>query len=169
MVRFAHDVKGIGRVALGLAHSTLQVLSVSGVMMLSSYLTSTFGLEGVPSLLAFIGLVWFVGGISGVVGMAGYLWATGCLGLHGTEGYAPLHHQDLKHILRLHIGPDGALTIYPIAVDRVGRRWTLHPDAPAHEPWFASEGPEPEAHLIEPPIRIARARTSRPAVQADTA
>ncbi len=154
MVRFAHDAKGVGRVALGLAHSTLQVLSVSGVLMLSSYLSTTFGLDGVPSLLAFIGLVWFVGGISGMVGMAGYLWATGYLGLHGTEGYAPLHHQDLKHILRLHVGADGALTVYPIAVDRVGRAWRLCPDGAAHEPWFAPVGSEPALHLIEAPIRI---------------
>jgi hypothetical protein len=107
-------------------------------------------------LLAFLGLVWLLGGISGMFGMAGYLWATGHLGLHGTEGYAPLHHADLKHFLRLHIEADGALTIYPIGVDRVGRKWTLRPDAPAHDPWFAPDGPEPEPHLIEQPIRIGR-------------
>jgi hypothetical protein len=89
-----------------------------------------------------------------MMGMAGYLWATGYLGLHGTEAYAPLHHQDQKHFLRLHIGPDGVLTLYPIGVERVGRKWALRPDAPAEEPWFAPDGPEPEPHLIERPIRI---------------
>ncbi len=156
MVRFAHDASGIGRVLLGLAHSTLQVASVAGVMLLASYLSSAFGVDGGWSLLAFLGLVWLLGGISGMVGMAGYLWATGCLGLHNTEAYAPLHHQDLKHFLRLHIGADGALTVYPIGVDRVGRAWTLCPDAPAHAPWFAPEGSEPEPHLIEQPIGIGR-------------
>ena len=43
------------------------------------------------------------------------------MAFHGNEGYAPLHHQDLKHFLRLHIGADGVLTVYPIGVDRVGR------------------------------------------------
>jgi len=154
MVRFAHDASGIGRVLLGLAHSTLQVASVAGVMLAASYLSSTLALDGVWSLLGFLGLVWLLGGISGMVGMAGYLWVTGFLGFHNTEAYAPLHHQDLKHFLRLHIQADGTLTLYPIAIDRVGRKWTLCPDAPAHAPWFAPDGPEPEAHLIEQPIRI---------------
>jgi hypothetical protein len=156
MVRFAHDASGIGRFLLGLTHSTLQVASVAGVMIAASHLSSAFGLEDGWSLFAFLGLVWLLGGISGMFGMAGYLWATGCFGLHNTEAYAPLHHQDLKHVLRLHIQPDGALTLYPIAIDRVGRKWKLCPDAPADAPWFAPAGPEPEPHLIEHPIGIGR-------------
>ena len=31
--------------------------------------------------------------------------------------------QDYKHFLRLHVGTDGALTIWPIKIDRVPRRW----------------------------------------------
>ena len=162
MVRFAHDASGIGRVLLGLAHSSLQVASVAGVMMAASYLSSGAGLEGARSLLAFLGLVWLLGGISGMVGMAGYLWATGYLGLHNTEAYAPLHHQDQKHFLRLHIQSDGTLTVYPVGVERVGRKWTLCPDAPAHAPWFAPDGPEPETHLIERPIRIGRSEAHAP-------
>jgi hypothetical protein len=131
-------------------------------MIAASYLSSAVGLEGVWSLLAFLGLVWLLGGISGMVGMAGYLWATGCLGLHGTEAYAPLHHQDLKHVLRLHIQSDGALTLYPIGIDRVGRKWKLCPDAPAHAPWLAPDGPEPQPHLIEQPIRIGRSDAQAP-------
>ena len=160
MVRFAHDASGIGRVLLGLAHSTLQVASVSGGMIAASYLSSVFAPEGVWSLLTFLGLVWLLGGLSGMMGMAGYLWFTGYLGLHGTEAYAPLHHQDQKHFLRLHIHPDGTLTVYPIGIDRVGRKWKLCPDAPAHAPWFTPDGPDPEPHLIEQPIRIGQPDTA---------
>ena len=106
-------------------------------------------------------MVALLGGISGMMGMAGYLWATGFLGLHNTEAYAPLHHQDQKHFLRLHIGADGSLTLYPIGVERVGRRWALRPDAPPDAPWFAPDGPEPAPHLIEPPIRIGRSGPAR--------
>jgi hypothetical protein len=123
------------------------------MMIAASYVSS--GLEGGWSLFVFMLLVW-LGGIGGVVGMTAYLWATGFLGLHGTEGYAPLHHQDLKHVLRLHIQSDGTLTVYAIAVDRVGRRWRLQPDAAPDAPWFAPDGHEPEARLIEPPIRIGQ-------------
>jgi hypothetical protein len=154
MVRLAHDADGVGRIVLGLTHSGLQLASVAGVMIAASRLSSTSGLHGVPSLAVFLLLIGLLGGIGGTVGMSGYLWATNCLGFHGNEGYAPLHHQDLKHFLRLHIDADGALTVYPIAVDRVGRKWELRPDAPADAPWFAPAGPEPEARLIEEPLTI---------------
>ncbi|MGH3907079.1 MAG: hypothetical protein ACRDTE_23320 [Pseudonocardiaceae bacterium] len=155
MVRFAHDASGVRRFLLGMTHSTLQLAGVAVVMIAASWLSSAFGLTGVWSLVAFLSLVGLVGGIGGMVGMSGYLWATNCFGLHGTEGYASLHHQDLKHFLRLHIEADGALTVYPIGVDRVARKWTLCPDAPAHAPWFVPSGSESEPHLIEKPITIS--------------
>ena len=65
---------------------------------------------------------------------------------------------DYKHFLRLHIDVDGALRVFPVAVDRVGRRWRLCPDAPPHAPWFAPDGPEPQAHLIEEPIRFSSSK-----------
>ncbi len=86
--------------------------------------------------------------------MSGYLWATNCLGFHGNEAFAPLHHADLKHFLRLHIGADGALTVYPVGVDRVGRRWRLAPDDAPDAPWFVPTDGEPRAHLIENPVRV---------------
>ncbi|MEX2658637.1 MAG: hypothetical protein WD232_02995 [Acidimicrobiales bacterium] len=156
MVRFAHDLDGFGRLALGLIHSTLQLASVAGVMIAASLLSTSHDLPGPWSLVTFVVWVALLGGIGGTLGMSGYLWATNCLGIHGNEAYAPLHHQDLKHFLRLHITADGGLTLYPIGVERVGRKWKLCPDAPEQAPWFAPDGPEPEAHLIEAPIRFAR-------------
>jgi len=154
MVRFAHDAGGAVRLLLGLVHSALQLASVAMVMIAASWLSSAHGLRGAWSLIVFLGLIGLMGGIGGMVGLSGYLWATNRLGFHGNEGYAPLHHQDLKHFLRLHITADGALTVYPIGVDRVGRKWRLCPDASPGAPWFAPLGPEPEPHLIEHPIRI---------------
>lgn len=158
MVRFAHAARGISRLLLGLVHWTLQLASVAAVLIVASRLSTAFGLPGGWSFVVFLGLVGLLGGIGGTVGMSGYLWATNLLGLHGNEGYAPLHHQDLKHFLRLHIDAGGDLTVYPIGVDRVGRKWQLRPDAAAHAPWFAPSGPEPEPHLIEQPIRIEPSR-----------
>lgn len=155
MVRFAHEASGLTRLLFGLVHSSLQLLSVAGVMVAASRLISAAGLQGAPSLLGFLGLVFLLGGIGGTVGISGYLWATNCLGFHGNEGYAPLHHMDLKHFLRLHVDGDGDLTVYPIGIDRVGRKWELRPDADPCDPWFAPVGPEPPAHLIERPVRIS--------------
>jgi len=154
MVRFAHDSHGIKRFLLGLVHSTLQLTSVAGVIIAASAISSSHGLRGAWSLVAFLALVGLLGGIGGTLGMSAYLWGTNCLGLHANEGYAPLHYQHRKHFLRLHIDVDGSLTVYPIGVDRVGLKWKLCPDAPPAAPWFAPSGPEPEPHLIEKPISI---------------
>jgi hypothetical protein len=154
MVRFAHEASGVVRFLLGLVHSALQLVSVAGVLIVASRLSSD--VAGAPGLLAFLGLVFLLGGLFGTVGLSGYLWATNCLGFHGNEGFAPLHHMDLKHFLRLHVDAEGGLTVYPIGVDRVGRHWELRPDDPAGAPWFAPASPV-EPHLIEKPVRIGAA------------
>jgi hypothetical protein len=159
-VRFAHDASGVGRFLLGLVHSTLQLASVASVIIVASWLSTAFGLRGGWSLIAFLSLVGLLGGLGGAVGVAGYLWTANCLGFHGTEAYAPLHHQDLKHFLRLHIESDGALTVYPIGMDHVARKWTLCPEGPAHAPWFVPSNAELAPRLIEKPITITRAEPS---------
>ena len=156
MVRFAHEAGRLTRVLLGLVHSALQLASVALVMIAASRLTSALGLEGGPAVTAFVLFVGLLGGIGGTVGMSGYLWVTNCLGIHGNEAFAPLHHMDLKHFLRLHIDADGALTVYPIGVDRVGRKWELRSDAPADAPWFDQTDGAAEPHLIEAPVRIGK-------------
>jgi hypothetical protein len=147
MVRFAHDAPGVTRFLLGLTHSAMQLASIAGVMMAASRLAG-------ESLIAFLAAVFLLGGLGGTVGMSGYLWGTNTLGFHGNEGYAPLHHADLKHFLRLHIDAGGELTIYPIGIDRVGRHWKLRPDDPPAAPWFVPTSPI-VPHLIERPIRLS--------------
>ena len=155
MIRLAHDAKGLSRLLLGLVHSLMLFGSLAAVLLLASSFSSAFG-SGVPSLLAFLAAVWVVGGIGGVLGIAAYLWLANCFGFHGNEAYAPLHHADYKNFLRLHVGDDGTLTVYPVGIDRVGRKWKLSPDAPAGAPWFSPAGAPPVPHLIEAPLRIAR-------------
>jgi hypothetical protein len=55
----------------------------------------------------------------------------------------------------MHIGPDGALTIYPLAVDRVSRQWTVRPDDGPDQPWLQPVQPI-AVRLAEPPIRIEK-------------
>ena len=154
MVRFAYEASGLTRLLLGAVHAGLQFASVAGVMIAGSALVSDSGLTGAPSLLAFLASVTVLGGLAGTVGMSGYLWVTNCLGFHGNEAYAPLHHMDLKHFLRLHIDGDGVLWVYPVGIDRVGRHWEVRPEDPVDAPWFVPSGPPPEPHLIEGPVRI---------------
>ena len=156
MIRFAHDASGLTRLLLGLAHSLVQFATLAGFMVAASSVSSALGLRGWASLVTFLTALFVLGGMGGTLGMAGYLWATNCAGFHGNEAYAPLRVMDFKNFLRLHIGADGALTLYPLGVERVCRRWRLCPDEPAHAPWFAPAGAEAQAHLIEEPIRFAR-------------
>jgi hypothetical protein len=79
-------------------------------------------------------------------------------GRHGNEAFSALRIPDWKSFLRLHIDPGGRLTIYPIGIRRVPRRWRATADpggldiselAPDDPRWT------PPA-LIEPPITLSR-------------
>ena len=161
MVRLAHDASGASRLLLGLVHSLMLFATLPAIMIAASTLSS--GVSGnAASLLTFLGLVAVLGGIGGVLGIAAYLWVANCLGFHGNEAYAPLHHQDYKNFLRLHIDTEGTLSVYPVGIDRVGRKWKLCPDAPDDAPWFEPVGDEPTPHLIEGPIRSRRQPSTPP-------
>jgi len=55
----------------------------------------------------------------------------------------------------MHIGRDGALTIYPIGLDSASKRWRANPSAPSHSPWIEPVKPL-RPKLIEPPIVLGR-------------
>jgi hypothetical protein len=153
LVRLAHEASGAARMLVGLVHTALLFATLAAVMLLASELSS--GIESNPaSLVAFLALVAVLGGVFGVLGMSAYLWATNVLGFHGNEAYAPLHYENYKNFLRMHIDADGGLTVYPVGIDKVGKKWRLCPDAADDAPWFEPDGAEPAPHLIEAPIRI---------------
>ena len=152
MIRLAHDATGVARLLIGIGHSALQFGGLGAAIVVASRLTSA--VDGAPGLVAFLGVVWVLGGVGGVLGVSGYLWATNSLGYHGNEAYAPLHHMDQKNFLRLHIDASGGLTLYPIGVDRVGRKWRFDPEGEAHAPWLVAVDVPPRPHLIEPPVEF---------------
>jgi hypothetical protein len=82
-----------------------------------------------------------------------YLLVAGRFMVNINELFAGQGIQGYKGFLRMHIGADGRLTIYPIGVDRVAKRWRTTPEAAPHMPWF-----EPHERLrpklIEDPIRL---------------
>jgi hypothetical protein len=82
-----------------------------------------------------------------------YLLIAARFNVNLNELFASQGIQGYKGFLRLHVGRDGSLTIYPIGLDSAGKRWRANPGAPAQAPWI-----EPRRrlrpHLIEPPIRL---------------
>jgi Calcineurin-like phosphoesterase len=59
---------------------------------------------------------------------------------------------DYKNLLRMRLGRDGGLTIYPLGVDRACRAWDLVEERPA--PRFEPRAGAPQAHPIDRPLRF---------------
>ncbi len=100
----------------------------------------------------------FVGGwIIGALIMGIYLLISiNVFRRHYNEAFSGLSLQDYKQFLRICVGPDGVLTIYPIAIDRVPRRWREVEDAARDQPRFVP-GDDRRAttpRLIEAPIVV---------------
>jgi hypothetical protein len=64
--------------------------------------------------------------------------------------------EDHKGFVRMHIGADGDLTLYPLVVDRVCRDWSIVPDGESGAERPVPTGPLPRPSLVEPPISITR-------------
>jgi hypothetical protein len=86
--------------------------------------------------------------------VAAYLLVAGAFRVNLNELFAGQGIDDAKCFLRLHIARDGSLTIYPVAVDTICRKWTPEPDAPADHSWLVPAQPL-RPRLAEPPIKIA--------------
>ena len=82
-----------------------------------------------------------------------YLLIASRFGINSNEAFAGQGIEDHKGFLRLHIGTDGTLTVYPVKLARICRRWRPNPAGAPTEPWLLPEE-ELRPELIEPPIRI---------------
>ncbi|MEU1602318.1 metallophosphoesterase family protein [Micromonospora matsumotoense] len=85
--------------------------------------------------------------------VAGYLLVAGAFGVNVNELFAGQGIEDSKSFLRMRIDPDGTLTIYPIAVDRVCHDWQLNPDQSPTASWLTPRTPL-APHLAEPPVTL---------------
>jgi hypothetical protein len=112
-------------------------LHLAGKFLLSSVLTFVGGFLVGPFIVGF------------------YLWISVNVFLtHSNEAFGSLALPDWKNFLRLRIDPDGSLTLFPVGVARVPRKWKqthAGPYAPAYEP----DDPRADAPvLIEEPLKI---------------
>jgi hypothetical protein len=79
-------------------------------------------------------------------------------GRHGNEAFSSLAVEDWKNFLRLHINENGDLTIYPIGIRRVPRKWKCRTEGTGPE--LVSDDPRATApELIEMPIVLKKAKT----------
>jgi hypothetical protein len=83
-----------------------------------------------------------------------YLLVASWFDVNVNELFAAQGIIDAKSFLRMHFARDGSLTIYPIGVGRVGRKWRATPEAPSHAPWI-EPSEEIGCHLMDGPVRIS--------------
>ncbi len=75
-------------------------------------------------------------------------------GRHSEEAFSALKIQDYKQFLRFHVAADGTLTLYPIKIEHVPRRWRrARPDEAS--PSALQPVRSLRAELIEAPIVLA--------------
>lgn len=104
------------------------------------------------------GVLVFAGGwLLGSIVMGLYLLVSlNVFGRHSEEAFSALRIEDYKHFLRLHVRADGTLTIYPVRIERVPRRWRDRSAGDA-SPSRVQPAEPLVAELIEPPIVVAAA------------
>lgn len=162
-------VAGLGH---GCAQLAVALGVIAGVVALSRPLAGDWLLALAAPLIV------IVGGTAATLLLALYLWlADGLLGLNTNELFAAQHIQHRKNFLRMRIDAEGVLTIYPIGIPTVEKRWRLVPDGPRDAPWLVPTGDGPAPFLLEEPIRVPGAaphgeprspgRPAEPAYQAD--
>lgn len=165
------------RIIMGGLHGVAHVVGAFFIAIGAGYLTSLisspdwvlhipwFG-DGlnfpVDMRLPFAAVLVLLGGfVIGSFIMGAYLLLSlNLFGRHGNEAFSSLSIEDWKNFVRLHIDEQGTLTIYPIGIRRVPRKWKerdgktgpeLVPDP--------ADSRATDAELIELPIVMKRAAT----------
>ncbi|MEV6306105.1 metallophosphoesterase [Actinoplanes sp. NPDC051861] len=90
-----------------------------------------------------------------------YLLISGRFGVNLNELFAGQGIEDAKSFLRMHIDAGGTLTIHPIGVNKVCKKWEADPAGNSQAPWVRPAAPL-MAHRIEKPIVVAGPRAKRP-------
>ncbi len=155
--------KWFGGITHGLSHLTTALLCAHAANSLVEREKAHFlgGLPEVWSDLAQEFLTMLGAGIGGAIFgpllMGLYLWGSlNVLKRHGNEAFSALRIQDWKNFLRLHVEKD-KLTLYPVGLRTVPRKWKLQEGAPPGQPLFVpGEGEALTPILIEEPVVIPR-------------
>jgi hypothetical protein len=146
------------RVAGGFVHASAQLLGAFFIGWFSTLLAGKLGFayDSVQQLLLSAAALFAGGWVVGSCVMGVYLLvALNVFGFHHNEAFSSLAIEDWKNFLRMRIGPDGALTIYPVGIERVPRAWEPVPDArPVDARFRPAAGSGTPPVLIEPPVTV---------------
>jgi hypothetical protein len=144
-----------GTSALGLAHGLAHLALALVLYGAVGYAVEAAALGNLLGATLFSATMLAAGSLAGGWLTAAYLLVASHLTCaHTNEVFAAQRSPDFKSFLRFHVGADGALTIYPIGLRRVPRRWRLVPEGPPGDPWFRSADGDPAPELVEGPVTV---------------
>jgi hypothetical protein len=117
--------------------------------------------RSIPQLLLSGAIIFAAGYLVGAVLLGVYLLISlNGFGRHANEAFSSLKIEDWKHFLRLRIGTDGTLTIFPIGIRRVPRRWTETSHGTSGPRYVPDDPKATDPELIEAPITVTPLRPS---------
>lgn len=91
-----------------------------------------------------------VAGVASALLVSAYLLVAANFKVNVNELFAGQGIEDFKSFLRIRIAPDGTLTIYPIGLDKISKKWVAQPAGS----WFRPEQPL-KPRLVDEPIVFA--------------
>lgn len=101
------------------------------------------------SLIFLLVLGWFVGSL--IMGI--YLYVSlNFFGRHSNEAFSSLAIEDYKNFLRIRIEANGGLTIFPVRVKRVPRKWKRQQEGVEGPAYVSDDGDATAPELLESPI-----------------
>ncbi|MDQ2921174.1 MAG: metallophosphoesterase, partial [Acidobacteriota bacterium] len=145
------------RIIGGTLHGFTHVLSTFLIGWGATYIGVTylgFPFRSPRQLLLAGPIIFVLGWIVGSIVMGVYLLISlNLFGRHSNEAFSALACPDWKNFLRLKIDANGKLTIFPIGIRRVARKWK--PSGSANGPAFVPDDSRATApELIEPPFAV---------------
>ena len=149
------------RIIAGTLHGLTHVLAVFLIGWFATYVSVRLSLDWfhkgffTPHQLLIAAVIIFVlGWIVGSIVMGVYLFISlNIFKRHSNEAFSALACPDWKNFLRLRIDAQGGLTIFPIGIRRVARKWktTGASDGPGY---VSDDSKATPPELIEQPISI---------------
>jgi hypothetical protein len=117
------------------------------------------------SQLALSGALIFLGGfLAGPTIMGLYLYVSlNVFGRHYNEAFSSMAIEDYRNFLRMHIDRDGNLTIYPVGIERVARKWKQRSAGDGGSLFHPDDERATAPRLIEDPIVVQYSDESKPA------
>jgi hypothetical protein len=137
----------------------MHLVAVSCIGWLATYLgvTCLGWTFGFPPQLLLAGGIIFVGGwLVGSLILGAYLLVSlNRFGRHANEAFSALAIPDYKNFLRLHLDAEGKLTIFPVGIARVPRKWGAPPAGGRAVSELVSNDPNATPPvLIEAPVMV---------------